>query len=205
MNANVVPHFSTSPPSARLSKKRMEWTEPCVPAREICANLFLNPSAGREYGKLPIKLITCLRARLLRWTAIHAMKPTNLSLASLRGSEDYGQLFPEFDYSIHMNAREFQGAQPDAKKAISIMAKEAANVTLSILAATFGPDLAQRKGLCMHVVGAKKQCQCCGSDTDQVWLLMAGYMKLSIIRRCFGVSFDREDLFDISECKSRGI
>ncbi|KAK0433940.1 hypothetical protein EV421DRAFT_1741165 [Armillaria borealis] len=49
-----------------------------------------------------------------------------LPLSELCGWTEYDRLVPDFDYSLHMNAREFQNAHPRAEKAIVFMAKEAA-------------------------------------------------------------------------------
>ncbi len=64
------------------------------------------------------------------------------------------QLQQHSDESFHPLFPEFQGAHPDA---ISVMAKEAASVTLTIMTALEDtiPDLAQRKRVCVHVVSAE--------------------------------------------------
>ncbi|SJL15656.1 uncharacterized protein ARMOST_19160 [Armillaria ostoyae] len=79
-----------------------------------------------------------------------------LPLSELHGWIEYDRLVPDFDYSLHMNAKEFQNAHPRAEKAITFMAKEAASVTLTILAALEDvvPDLSRRKRLCIHIAGA---------------------------------------------------
>ncbi|KAK0199100.1 hypothetical protein F5146DRAFT_1022125 [Armillaria mellea] len=69
------------------------------------------------------------------------------------------------DFSIHMNSREFQNAHPRAENAIALMAKEAASVTFTILAALEDviPDLSRRKRLCIHIAGAgHRELSCAG-------------------------------------------
>ncbi|KAK0466216.1 uncharacterized protein EV420DRAFT_816754 [Desarmillaria tabescens] len=86
----------------------------------------------------------------------HVPRSSYLPLSELRGWAEYGRLFPDFEYSVHMNAREFQHVHPSAEKAIALMAKEAASVTLTILAALEDtvPDLSRRTRLCIHIAGA---------------------------------------------------
>lgn len=64
-----------------------------------------------------------------------------------------------------MNSREFQNAHPRAENAIALMAKEAASVTFTILAALEDviPDLSRRKRLCIHIAGAgHRELSCAG-------------------------------------------